>query len=84
MTPTSPTTAFRIGEKIDDPVALFLVDFNTVTANLTGKPAISVPFEILNGLPIGMQLLAKPMQDKSLLQAAYALQKTVNLPEVPI
>jgi aspartyl-tRNA(Asn)/glutamyl-tRNA(Gln) amidotransferase subunit A len=84
IAPTVPIPPFKIGEKIDDPVALFLVDFNTVTANLTGKPAISVPFEISNGLPIGIQLLAKPMQDKSLLQAAYALQKTVNLPEVPI
>ncbi len=84
IAPTVPIPPFKIGEKIDDPVALFLVDFNTVTANLTGKPAISVPFEISNGLPIGMQLLAKPMQDKSLLQAAYALQEAVSLPEVPI
>lgn len=84
IAPTVPIPPFKIGEKIDDPVSLFLVDFNTVTANLTGKPAISIPFEITNGLPIGMQLLAKPMEDKSLLQAAYALQKTVNLPEVPL
>ena len=84
ISPTVPILPFKIGEKIDDPVALFLVDFNTVTANLTGKPAISIPFEISNGLPIGIQLLAKPMQDKALLQAAYALQNTVKLPEVPL
>ena len=84
IAPTVPILPFKIGEKIDDPVALFLVDFNTVTANLTRRPAISVPFEISNGLPIGIQLLANEKQDKALLQAAYALQNTVKLPEVPI
>ena len=84
IAPTVPVLPFKIGEKIDDPVALFLLDFNTVIANLTGKPAISVPFEISNGLPIGIQLIANSMQDKPLLQAAYALQNTVKLPEVPI
>ncbi len=84
IAPTVPILPFKIGEKIDDPVALFLIDFNTVTANLTRRPAISVPFEISNGLPIGIQLLANEKQDKALLQAAYALQNTVKLPEVPI
>jgi len=84
IAPTVPILPFKIGAKIDDPVALFLIDFNTVTANLTRRPAISVPFEISNGLPIGIQLLANEKQDKALLQAAYALQNTVNLPEVPI
>lgn len=84
LSPTVPVLPFKFGEKIDDPIALFLVDINTVTANLTGKPAISVPFEFSNGLPIGIQLLGKPLHDKQLLQAAYALQNTVKLPEVPI
>ena len=84
IAPTVPILPFKIGEKIDDPVALFLVDINTVTANLTGKPAISVPFAISNGLPIGMQLLADSMHDKLLLQAAHALEQTAKLPEVPI
>ena len=84
MAPTVPILPFKIGEKIDDPVALFLVDINTVTANLTGKPAISVPYSISNGLPIGMQIMAKPLAEKSLLQAAYALQQKVHLPEVPL
>ena len=84
IAPTVPVLPFKIGEKIDDPVSLFLIDINTVTANLTGKPAISVPFAISNGLPIGMQLLADSMNDKLLLQAAHALEQTVKLPEVPI
>ncbi|MEC4848277.1 MAG: Asp-tRNA(Asn)/Glu-tRNA(Gln) amidotransferase subunit GatA [Nitrosarchaeum sp.] len=84
ISPTVPILPFRIGEKINDPIALFLIDINTVTANLTGKPAISIPYSISNGLPIGMQLIANSMSDKLLLQAAYALEKTVTLPEVPI
>jgi len=84
IAPTVPILPFKIGEKIDDPISLFLVDINTVTANLTGKPAISIPYSISNGLPIGIQLIADSMNDKSLLQAAYALEQTVQLPEVPI
>ena len=61
-----------------------LIDFNTVTANLTGKPAISVPYENSNGLPIGIQIMANHLEENSLLQAAYALEKTVDLPEVSI
>jgi len=84
ISPTVPILPFKLGEKIDDPVSLFLVDINTVTANLTGKPAISIPFANSNGLPIGIQLMADSMHDKLLLQAAYALEQTVSLPEVPI
>lgn len=84
ISPTVPILPFKIGEKIDDPISLFLVDVNTVTANLTGKPAISVPFSISNGLPIGIQLMADSMHDKLLLQAGHALEKVVVLPEVPI
>ena len=84
VSPTVPVLPFKLGEKIDDPISLFLVDINTVTANLTGKPAISIPFAHSNGLPIGIQLMADSSQDKLLLQAAYALEQTVTLPEVPI
>ncbi|MCH9658289.1 Asp-tRNA(Asn)/Glu-tRNA(Gln) amidotransferase subunit GatA [archaeon] len=84
VAPTVPILPFKKGDKVDDPVALFQVDINTVTANLTGKPAISVPFATSNGLPIGIQFMADSNNDKLLLQAAYALEQTVNLPEVPI
>lgn len=84
IAPTVPILPFKLGEKIDDPVSLFLVDINTVTANLTGKPAISIPYSTSNGLPIGMQLMADSLQDKLLLQAARALEQTVTLPEVPL
>jgi aspartyl-tRNA(Asn)/glutamyl-tRNA(Gln) amidotransferase subunit A len=84
ISPTVPILPFKIGEKINDPVALFLIDINTITANLTGKPAISIPYAISHGLPIGIQLIANSMDDKLLLQVAYALERTVKLPEVPI
>ena len=82
--PTVPVMPFKIGEKIDDPIALFLIDMNTVTANLTGKPAISIPFAISQGLPIGIQIMADSMKDSSLLKAAYALESQVNLPEITL
>lgn len=83
--PTMPILPFKIGEKIDDPLKLYLLDINTITANLAGIPAISVPFSISStGLPIGMQLLANSFEEKKLLQAAYSLQEGVKLPGVPL
>jgi aspartyl-tRNA(Asn)/glutamyl-tRNA(Gln) amidotransferase subunit A len=84
VAPTVPILPFKLGEKIDDPISLFLVDINTVTSNLTGKPSISIPFANSNGLPIGIQLMADSLNDKLLLQAGHALEQTVSLPEVPI
>ena len=84
ISPTVPIQPFKFGEKINDPVSFMMVDINTVTANLTGIPAISVPYKITNGLPIGIQIMANHLEERSLLQAAYALEKTVDLPEVPI
>ena len=82
IAPTAPVQPFQFGEKIDDPVTLMLLDYNTVTANLTGKPAISVPYRVTNGLPIGMQIMANTLEERSLLQAAYSLESKTNLPEV--
>jgi len=84
VAPTMPILPFKIGEKIDDPLTLYLLDINTIIANLAGIPAISVPYELAHGLPIGIQFFANAMQEKMLLQAAYALHKTTNLPEVPL
>ena len=84
IAPTAPVQPFKFGEKIDDPVTLMLLDYNTVTANLTGKPAISIPYRVSNGLPIGMQIMANSLEEKSLFQAAYALENKTKLPEVPL
>ena len=84
ISPTVPIQPFKFGEKINDPVSFMMVDFNTVTANLTGIPAISVPYKITNGLPIGIQIMANHLEEHSLLQAAHALENTVDLSEVSI
>jgi aspartyl-tRNA(Asn)/glutamyl-tRNA(Gln) amidotransferase subunit A len=68
--PTSPITAFKIGENIDDPLKMYLIDIMTVAANLTGSPAISVPAGLSGGLPVGLQIIAPWGNDKSLLDAA--------------
>ncbi len=74
--PTVPVPPFRLGEMIDDPVALFQLDVNTVTANLTGKPAVSVPYGSYRGLPVGVQLMADSHKDVPLLAAARSLEGT--------
>ncbi len=72
--PTSPSTAFKIGEKMDDPIAMYLADIYTVMANLTGIPAISLPlFKHSNGMPFGVQLMANRFDELSLLQASNQL-----------
>ena len=75
--PTTPTTAFRLGEKNDDPVAMYLSDIYTVTAPLAGLPAISVPIgEDSNGLPIGLQITGKGFHESDLFQVAHWVEKT--------
>ncbi|MGE0404888.1 MAG: Asp-tRNA(Asn)/Glu-tRNA(Gln) amidotransferase subunit GatA [Candidatus Korobacteraceae bacterium] len=74
-TPTTPTTAFKLGEKADDPLAMYLADIYTVTADLAGVPGISIPCGYSGeGLPIGMQLLARHFDESTLLRTAHALE----------
>jgi len=70
FTPTTPTLPFKIGEKITDPLAMHLSDIFTVTANLAGLPAISLPCGEREGLPVGAQLLARRFQEENLFEAA--------------
>jgi aspartyl-tRNA(Asn)/glutamyl-tRNA(Gln) amidotransferase subunit A len=75
-TPTAPTPAFRIGEKSDDPLAMYLGDIYTVTINLAGVPAVSVPCGASNaGLPIGLQLIGNHFDEARLLNAAFAVEQ---------
>jgi len=76
LMPTSPSVAFKIGEKTDDPIAMYLADIYTVFANLTGIPGISLPlFKHSNGMPFGIQLMAKQFNELSLLQASQQLME---------
>ncbi|MGH7521669.1 MAG: Asp-tRNA(Asn)/Glu-tRNA(Gln) amidotransferase subunit GatA [Gemmatimonadales bacterium] len=77
FTPTTPTPAFKAGEKLDDPIAMYLSDIFTVTANLAGLPAISIPIGRVKGLPIGGQLIGQAFLEDEMLEAAYALERTV-------
>lgn len=71
LLPASPTTAFKAGEKMDDPIAMYLADIYTVMANLAGIPAISLPFFWhSNGMPYGLQVMANRFNELSLLQVA--------------
>lgn len=72
--PTAPSTAFKIGENSDDPLAMYLADIMTVAANLVGVPAISVPVGMHEGLPIGLQIMAPQRQDRALLGVAAAVE----------
>ncbi len=76
LMPTTPTTAWPLGEKLSDPVAMYLSDRFTIPVNLAGLPAISVPIgEDENGLPVGVQLVAPPFAEKRLLRAARAIER---------
>jgi len=72
VTPTSPTPAFRLGEKMEDPLAMYLSDIYTISANLAGLPALSVPCGMTkSGLPVGMQILARPFDEEGIYRLAH-------------
>jgi aspartyl-tRNA(Asn)/glutamyl-tRNA(Gln) amidotransferase subunit A len=82
--PTSPTTAFKIGEKSDDPLAMYLNDIYTVSANLAGVPGISVPCAISDeGLPIGMQLIGDHWSESTLLNLSAAYENSFPVTALP-
>jgi aspartyl-tRNA(Asn)/glutamyl-tRNA(Gln) amidotransferase subunit A len=77
VTPTSPTAAFKLGDKVDDPLAMYLADIYTVTANLAGIPGISVPCgETREKLPIGLQILGKHFDEATILRLAHAYEQS--------
>lgn len=75
LTPTAPDTAFKIGQNSGNPLAMYLGDVCTVTLNLAGLPGISIPCGYKNGLPIGMQLIGKALDEETLLRAAYTFEQ---------
>ena len=75
ITPTVPTAAFKIGGMISDPIKMYLQDVCTIPINLAGVPAISVPCGFSNNLPVGLQIIAKPLDEATLLRTAYTFEQ---------
>ncbi|HAZ31514.1 MAG TPA: Asp-tRNA(Asn)/Glu-tRNA(Gln) amidotransferase GatCAB subunit A [Dehalococcoidia bacterium] len=78
ITPTSPTVPFKIGEKMEDPMQMYLSDVCTLPINIAGIPGISIPAGFVNGLPVGMQILAKPFAEEMLLRIAFAFEQATH------
>jgi aspartyl-tRNA(Asn)/glutamyl-tRNA(Gln) amidotransferase subunit A len=75
IAPTSPTVAFEIGAKVDDPLAMYLNDVCTIPVNLAGLPGVSVPSGLSDGLPVGLQVIGKPLGEATVLRVAYAFEQ---------
>ncbi|MEW6516731.1 MAG: Asp-tRNA(Asn)/Glu-tRNA(Gln) amidotransferase subunit GatA [candidate division FCPU426 bacterium] len=79
LTPTSPTAAFRMGDKTEDPLSMYLSDIYTISANLAGLPAVSVPSGFTSqGLPVGLQLIGRAFDEQTILRMAHAYQSRTD------
>lgn len=78
LSPTAPTTAFRIGERAENPMAMYLSDVFTLAVNLAGLPAISLTGGFVNGMPVGLQFIGKPFSEGTLLRAGYAFEQSTD------
>jgi len=76
LLPTSPTLPFKIGEKITNPISMYMSDLCTVSVSLAGLPAISIPAGYRNGLPVGVQLVGRRLEEGTLLKIAYFIERT--------
>ena len=78
ITPTSPTVPFKIGARTDDPLAMYLADVCTLPINIAGVPAISIPAGFAAGLPVGLQIIGKPLAEETILHVAYAYEQATD------
>jgi aspartyl-tRNA(Asn)/glutamyl-tRNA(Gln) amidotransferase subunit A len=83
VTPTSPTVAFKLGERTADPLAMYLSDYFTVPMPLAGIPAVSIPCGLSGGLPVGFQIAGPAFSENRILDAAHALEKAIGFEGVP-
>lgn len=84
ISPTTPSTAFKIGEKSDNPLEMYLSDILTVSVNIAGIPAISIPCGMANNMPVGLQIIGKAFDEAKILNVAYNIEKKLNFNETPI
>ncbi len=78
ITPTSPAVPFKIGEKTDDPLQMYLSDVCTLPMNIAGIPGISIPAGFVDGLPVGLQIIGKPLGEETLLRVAFAYEQSTD------
>ncbi|MFC1496144.1 Asp-tRNA(Asn)/Glu-tRNA(Gln) amidotransferase subunit GatA [Candidatus Margulisiibacteriota bacterium] len=78
VSPTCPTQAFRVGERANDPLAMYLSDISTIPVNLAGLPAISIPCEIIHNLPVGLQIIGKAFDEETILRVAYTYEQNTR------
>jgi aspartyl-tRNA(Asn)/glutamyl-tRNA(Gln) amidotransferase subunit A len=78
VTPTSPTVAFKLGERTGDPLSMYMSDYCTVPMSLAGIPAISIPCGLSEGLPVGLQITGPAFSENRLLDVAHALERALE------
>jgi aspartyl-tRNA(Asn)/glutamyl-tRNA(Gln) amidotransferase subunit A len=78
VSPTSPTVAFKVGERTDDPLQMKMADLCTMFGNIAGLPGISVPCGLSNGLPVGLQIVGKAFDEQTVLRVAYAYEQAAG------
>ena len=83
VSPTAPTPAFRLGEKLEDPLAMYLSDVCTIPVNLAGIPAISIPCGLEDGLPLGLQIMGRVLDEATLLRVAGTMEEALDFKEKP-
>jgi aspartyl-tRNA(Asn)/glutamyl-tRNA(Gln) amidotransferase subunit A len=83
VSPTSPTVAFRIGEKAENPLAMYLSDLLTIPANMAGLPGLSIPCGLSEGLPVGLQLIGPQFSENALFRVGHALERSLEFDFVP-
>jgi aspartyl-tRNA(Asn)/glutamyl-tRNA(Gln) amidotransferase subunit A len=83
VSPTSPTVAFKIGEKAENPLAMYLSDLLTIPSNMAGLPGLSIPCGLSDGLPVGLQLIGPQFSENRLFRAGHALEKAIGFDYVP-
>jgi aspartyl-tRNA(Asn)/glutamyl-tRNA(Gln) amidotransferase subunit A len=83
VSPTSPTVAFKLGEKTDNPLAMYLADVLTIPPNMAGLPGLSIPCGLSDGLPVGLQLIGPQFAENTLFRAAHALEHAIGFDTVP-
>ena len=83
VSPTSPTVAFKLGEKAENPLAMYLSDVLTIPSNMAGLPGLSIPCGLSDGLPVGFQLIGPQFSENTLFHVGHALERAIGFDFVP-